>query len=319
MPSSRTLTDDPADTPRSWVRLGAGLIWLIPALWIWFTRAEVLLTGHPAYAVLVTAAGVVGLLLVAVALGGRTRSGRRWLRITGRVLGALTTLVVVGALVWLRPLPAAPNAVEAMAGTDRVQVTTSASRITLTPTSTAADAGLVFQPGAKVDPRAYVPLLTRLADAGCLVVIIKQPLDIGFTALGAPAGVIDDHSEVGTWVVGGHSLGGVVASWYAEDHADQIAGLLLWASYPLGSLADRNDLSVTSVSGTEDGLATPSNIDNSRAKLPGSTQFVPVDGAVHAFFGDYGVQGGDGAPTTSRADAQDQIVEASLRLMDLVV
>lgn len=324
MPSSRTFVTDPASAPRPWLRIGVGLIWLIVAAWIWATRAGVLLAGHPAYAVLVSAAALIGLVLVVLAVRatpGRGSTGRRWLRITGRVIGVLATIVVVGALIWLRPLPAAPTALEAMDGSDSVQVTTSATRITLTPRNSTASttaAGLIFQPGAKVDPRAYVPLLTRLADAGYLVAIIKQPLNIGFASIGAPGAVIEDHPEVQSWAVGRHSLGGVAASSYAADHPDQIGGLLLWASYPLGSLADRDGLQVSSVSGTEDGLATPADIEESRVDLPASTDFVAVEGAVHAFFGDYGAQAGDGTPRTRRSQAQLEIVEASSRLLDAV-
>jgi hypothetical protein len=37
---------------------------------------------------------------------------------------------------------------------------------------------------------------------------------------------------------------------------------------------------------------------------------------VHAFFGDYGEQPGDGEPGISREEAQQQIVTESLRFMD---
>ena len=84
------------------------------------------------------------------------------------------------------------------------------------------------------------------------------------------------------------------------------------ASYPLGSLAGRDDLRVTSVSGTRDGLATPADIEASRADLPASATFVAVVGAVHAFFGDYGTEPGDGSPTVSRREAQEQIADASI-------
>ena len=41
--------------------------------------------------------------------------------------------------------------------------------------------------------------------------------------------------------------------------------------------------------------------------LPPDTRFVVVGGAVHAHFGDYGSQRGDGAPTIGAAEAQRQI------------
>ena len=37
-----------------------------------------------------------------------------------------------------------------------------------------------FYPGAKVDPRAYVPNLTPLAAAGYPVVVLKLPYNIAF-------------------------------------------------------------------------------------------------------------------------------------------
>ena len=75
---------------------------------------------------------------------------------------------------------------------------------------------------------------------------------------------------------------------------------------------------MASVSGTLDGLSTPEDIEASRPLLPPSTTFVAIEGAVHAFFGDYGEQSGDGMPTVSRAEAQEQIVEASVALMAAV-
>ena len=44
--------------------------------------------------------------------------------------------------------------------------------------------------------------------------------------------------------------------------------------------------------------------------------FTEVPGAVHAFFGDYGPQAGDGVPTTDRATAQRQIVAATAAFVD---
>ena len=41
-----------------------------------------------------------------------------------------------------------------------------------------------------------------------------------------------------------------------------------------------------------------------------------IEGAVHSFFGDYGDQPGDGTPTIDREGAQDQIVAATLALLE---
>jgi hypothetical protein len=276
--------------------------------------------AHPAYPVLLFVVLVAGVALVVAGWRGATRARPArsgWLRVAGGAVGGLAALLLVAVLVYLVPLPATADAVASLSGSSSVRVTNSATRIALSPVGQPVRAGLVVQPGAKVDPRAYVPLLSRISEEGFLVVVVKQPLNIGFLAVGAPEGIIDDHPEVTSWAVGGHSLGGVAASSFAGRSPTPVNGLLFWASYPLGSLADR-DLVVASVSGTRDGLTTPSDVEASRDELPASSTFVAVEGAVHSFFGDYGEQSGDGTPTVSRAEAQDQIVAASVALMEAV-
>jgi len=160
-------------------------------------------------------------------------------------------------------------------------------------------------------------VLRPLAEAGYLVVALKEPLGIALTSPDQSASAMASFDGVGHWAVGGHSLGGVAASSFAAAHDDEVDGLLLHASYPLGVMADA-DLVVASVSGSEDGLTTPADVDASRANLPAGTRFTEVDGAVHAFFADYGAQPGDGTPTVPRAQAQAEIVTASLALLDEV-
>jgi len=75
-------------------------------------------------------------------------------------------------------------------------------------------------------------------------------------------------------------------------------------------------VAAASLAGEHDGLSTPADIEGSRAQLPPSTVFTQVPGAVHAFFGDYGPQAGDGEPTTDRAGAQQPIVAATARFVD---
>lgn len=308
----------PVRPPWRSLRVAVGVLWVLTAVTVILLRRDTLLAGHPAYPAMLLVVLVAGVALAVAGWRGASRERRPgWLWVAGRGLGVLLALVLVAVLVYLVPLPATPDAVASVSGSASVRVTDSTTRITLTPVGQPVRAGLVFQPGAKVDPRAYVPLLSSVSQQGFLVVVVKQPFNIGFLATGAPAGIIDDHPEVTSWAVGGHSLGGVAAGSYAGRLPTPVVGLLFWASYPLGSLADR-DLVVASVSGTRDGLSTPEDIEASRPLLPPSTTFVAIEGAVHSFFGDYGEQSGDGTPTVSRAEAQDQIVGASVALLDAV-
>ena len=313
---------------RSRTRLGLvlGLVWLVVPLTLFLLDRPVLLSGNPAHVIALAACGLVGVVLLVNDKEegkehGRShrprRSGRRrrWPVLLGRTAGVLSTVVVLGVLVWLRPFPASPGAVTSVAGGEGVEVSDAAAHILIVPDGRRPTRGLVFQPGARVDPRAYVPMLSQVAKDGVLVVVVKEPFDIGLLATTAPRGFVEEHPEVRAWAVGGHSLGGVAAARFAHDHPGLVSGLVLWAAYPDVSMADRTDLAVASVSGTRDTLTTPADVAESMPLLPRTTAYTRVDGAVHSSFGDYGEQPGDGTPTVGRADAQRQIVAATVQLM----
>ena len=308
--------------------LGPAAVILLTVVLVLATRWGAVTASQPAYLATLLLAGAVSVVGIAWSLVdvGRARARdearpRPRPRVVAvRVLGIAGTVLLVAALVWLRPLPATAVAEAAMSGTPAVRVVDATSRIDLVPTGHAAATGLVFFPGALVDPRAYVPLLTSLAAHGFPVVVVKPPYGIAFLAAGAPSGIIADDPSVTRWVIGGHSLGGTVAAIEADSHDDDAVapavGLLLYASYPATDMSSSLRASVLSVSGTLDGLATPAKIDASRPTLPQSSVFVAIEGAVHAYFGDYGEQPGDGTPTISHDDARRQISAKTLTYVD---
>jgi dienelactone hydrolase len=221
---------------------------------------------------------------------------------------------------WARPLAPAAGVAAAIRSDPAVKLTDTVTWYELAPTArNAADdlivpkVGLVFVPGARVDPRAYAPLLMPLAKAGNLVIVLKDPMGIALADPDHAARPMAVHTEIVSWVVGGHSLGGTAAASYADGDFG-VKGLLLWASYPARPLT-RADLRVMSIYGTDDGLATPAKIDDHKSYLPPDTQYVEVSGGVHAYFGDYGDQPGDRSATVDRATAQKQIIEASRQFL----
>jgi hypothetical protein len=286
-------------------------------VWACVTSWGAVVHGHPLYAVLL---GVT--LLVSVVAGWlsfRPRPPIRGWRLLGYLVLALAGAAWIVAMAWLRPFTAGEPALTAMESTATVRVTETPTQVVLEPGLDPSTTGVVFQPGAKVEARAYAAILRPLVDAGFTVVIPKQPLGIGFLAMGAFESARDAFPGIERWVVAGHSLGGTVAAMDAEEHDSDgvapVAGLLLYASYPASDMSGTLTSDVLSVSGSEDGLATPADIEESRAMLPQDTAFAEIDGAVHAFFGDYGPQPGDGSPTITQDDARAQIGRASVEFV----
>lgn len=156
-----------------------------------------------------------------------------------------------------------------------------------------AEVGLVLYPGAKVAFDAYAPLLDELASRGVFCAVVEVPFNIAFFDANAAAKVIEGHPGVGTWYVGGHSLGGVVASGWAADHAEEVGGVVFLASYPTEDLS-QNGLRALSVYGENDEVLDREAYREAASKLPADLEEVVIEGGNHAQFGNYGHQDGDG-------------------------
>ncbi len=234
------------------------------------------------------------------------------------LLGLLCMLLITiaGTAWWLRPFPASAQAMGALHNANGVIVTTTNDDIVFMPEQHPIE-GIIFYPGARVDPDAYARYMLTFAEHGYAAFIVKMPLNIALLGENLASDVIAANPSIKLWVIGGHSLGGVAACSFAL-HNSIIKGLLLYASYPDEDLSKQTRLHVTSISGTNDGLATPTKIAAAKPLLPATTSYVVVQGGVHAFFGDYGVQDGDGQPTISRESAHVTIADASVKLLDAV-
>jgi hypothetical protein len=259
--------------------------------------------GHPAYLVWLIVVAALGIGLVAWAfVGSAPKPGT--LRAVFRWLAAASGLGLAAATFWLAPYPADPVP---------TATTQSSSTGTLLEPDQPGTTGVAFMPGALVDPRAYQLIFEPVVQAGYPVYIAKPPLGIAFTVGDIVADAKAADPQVSQWVVAGHSLGGAVVSGQAQD----AAGLILLGSFPIGDQSSL-DIPVLSISGSEDGLSTPDDIQASKDSLPADTEYVEIEGATHAFFGDYGEQRGDGQATISRELAQAQIQQAMLEFLSRV-
>ena len=94
---------------------------------------------------------------------------------------------------------------------------------------------VIFYPGALVDAESYSVWAAGLAEKGYPVAIVKMPFNMAVLAGNRAEEVLEEipHSS---YVIGGHSLGGVMASRFAAnqlaENDNELKGVFFFASYP---------------------------------------------------------------------------------------
>ena len=160
-------------------------------------------------------------------------------------------------------------------------------------------AGLVFYPGGMVDFNSYEPLLRACADQGILCVIPEMPYNLAVLGPNKAIKAMELFPEVETWYIGGHSLGGAMASTCAAIHPGVFEGVILLAAY---STNDITDLRVLSIYGTNDLIMNRTNYESNLEHLPKNFEEHVIIGGNHAYFGMYGEQEGDGEAIIENAE-----------------
>lgn len=184
---------------------------------------------------------------------------------------------------------------------------------------------IVFYPGAKVEYTAYSGLMYRLAERGYICLLPKMADNVALLSINA----VDQLKAVRPeepqsvenldWYLAGHSLGGVAAAKYLKDNwtpgtesGDQSGasykGIILCASYPLESLAD-TDLRLLSILGSNDKVIKMDNYVASKEKWPADATEYVIQGGIHSYFGNYGIQDGDGEPEITADEQLDETAE----------
>ncbi len=191
--------------------------------------------------------------------------------------------------------------------------------IRMRPVDRAVTSSIMFIPGGLVDPHAYISTFHPLVETQQREVFILKVR--GNLAILNPKSVervravSDEHS----WVIGGHSLGGVLACQSLKKRNENWAALFLLGSY---STIDLSEISqpVLTLRGSHDGLTTQGDWDKYESNLPekydldtrswpvssthNMTLYQTIEGGNHAQWGNYGAQINDGAASISRIDQQ---------------
>lgn len=164
--------------------------------------------------------------------------------------------------------------------------------------------GIVFYPGAKVEPEAYLPLLYQLRQEGVVCVLTEMPFHMAIFAPDTAADAMAEVPEVEHWYIAGHSMGGAMASQFAAENSDAVEGLILLGAYPYGEYP------------LEDTLTVYGSLNTSVAeKIDYTENVVVIEGGNHAQFGNYGPQKGDAEATVSAEEQQEATVDAIIAFL----
>jgi len=182
------------------------------------------------------------------------------------------------------------------------------------------DAFIIF-PGGNCDPKAYAPAAHAIAAKRYLTVILPVPNCVAMGGLGRADKIIEDFEEIENWVIGGHSVGGTAACFYAANHSN-IDGVVIWASLSPGGLED-TDMKVLTLYGSRDGRVGPEDVLANAAALPADTIFKEIKGGNHTQFGYFDTtpdlyMTSDNAATITLDEQQEIIVRETTDFLNMV-
>ncbi|MEF9992685.1 MAG: alpha/beta hydrolase [Romboutsia sp.] len=229
---------------------------------------------------------------------------------TFRCLIILVLACTVGFLLWSnKTYKPKKLAKQALISSETVEVKDFGD-ISFIPKKVNATKGFIFYPGAKVEPEAYAPICRDIAENGYQVIVAKMPLNLAVFSPNKGEEIMKEYPNIESWVVGGHSLGGVMAADFASKN-NLVDGVVFLASYSNGGELKNLGKDVLSVWGSKDGILNFDKISISKEKLPDYTKYVEIEGGNHSQFGDYGTQSGDSDAIISQEE-QMEITSSSI-------
>lgn len=195
------------------------------------------------------------------------------------------------------------NIEEFTSSVNEVSITTADDYMIISPNHP-TEVGFIFYPGGKVEHTAYLPLLEKLAKEGITCVLVKMPFRLAVFGINQADDVFDLFPQVADWYIGGHSLGGAMASSYALKHEDLLSGVILLGAYATGE----HKLPVITIYGSQDDVIN-------QEKLISSANRHEIKGGNHSYYGNYGDQAGDGVATISREEQQEACVSLIMEFL----
>ncbi|WP_088809052.1 MULTISPECIES: alpha/beta hydrolase [Listeria] len=230
-----------------------------------------------------------------------------------KIIGFSSVVIVVLLAIWgYFYFNTAPNEVaeEAANPTQAVNVFEENNTLIFEPKKEQAKTSVILYPGAFVNALSYAPLAKELADSGYKTYVVEMPLDLAVFGKNKAEAIMNENADE-QFVIGGHSLGGVMAARFAHEHASDLRGVFFLASYPdkKGSLK-QSGLPVLSITASNDGVLNFKKFEENKKYLSNEATFLNINGGNHAQFGSYGKQSGDHDASISAAKQTAETAEA---------
>jgi hypothetical protein len=172
-----------------------------------------------------------------------------------------------------------------------------------------SDTAMIFYPGAKVEYTAYAPMMYEMAENGIDCFLIEMPFNMAFFGADKASSIIDNYTY-SNYYVSGHSLGGVVASSFANENANKVKGVVLFAAYPSSKMDDK--LKLLSIYGSDDGVLNMESYNENKKNWPDESEEFVIKGANHEGFAYYGAQDGDNNASITPEKQQDIAIQKIL-------
>lgn len=193
-------------------------------------------------------------------------------------------------------------------------------------TEQAEDGGLVFRPersndrgivimhGALILPQSYAKTAAYFAGRGYTVYLPVGAARLSINAVATAADIIRE-SDLPTWFLIGHSMGGMASLEVVARDDTKITAAALWAA-AMPSDYSATDIPLLYLWGDTDGLLPQERFKDARENLPDDVEYVTVAGANHKNFALYTHQFFDRDATLDWMTQIDSANELTERFFD---
>ena len=170
-----------------------------------------------------------------------------------------------------------------------------------------SEVGFIIFSGAKADERSYAYMAKLLYDKGYNVFIPKVLFHMSVTGIRQGLDIIEGNPEVKSWILIGHSLGGVPVSRIASREPEGLEGVAFLASYLLTDLSEIA-ISAIRINAENDQIMNKERLDAHVDYLPKHSVSSVLMGANHKGFGAYDSVSRDGVATMTWKEQQEETV-----------